>query len=166
MATSKHFVIDTNVHISFLLFPQSVPGQAVTKALKTGVLLRSENTLSELARILERPKFDRYLTRYERMVFLDRFIQDTVHVNVQPAIRASRDVKDNKFLELAVAGQATCIITGDSDLLDLHPFRGISIVTPAQYSGATRHLNNTVVLLTGQTFYQKTWSVPYLRYGP
>jgi putative PIN family toxin of toxin-antitoxin system len=67
------------------------------------------------------------------MVFLDRFIQDTVHVNTQPAILASCDVRDNKFLELTVAGQATCIITGDSDLLDLHPFRGISIVTPAQF---------------------------------
>ncbi|CAN5843773.1 putative toxin-antitoxin system toxin component, PIN family [soil metagenome] len=133
MATSKRFVIDANVLISSLLFFESIPGQAVTKALMTGVLLRSESTLSELARVLERAKFDRYLARYERMVFLDRFIQDTVHVNTQPAILASRDVNDNKFLELAVAGQATCIITGDSDLLDLHPFRGISIVTPTQF---------------------------------
>lgn len=61
--------------------------------------------------MLERPKFDRYLTRYERVVFFQRFIEETVHVNVQHAIVASRDVKDNKFLELAVAGQATCIVT-------------------------------------------------------
>lgn len=44
-------------------------------------------------------------------------------------------MRDDKFLDLAVAGQATCIITGDPDLLDLHPFRGISIVTPAQFIG-------------------------------
>jgi putative PIN family toxin of toxin-antitoxin system len=137
MALPERFVIDTNVIISFLLFYQSVPGQAVTKALRTGIVLRSDSTLSELARVLERPKFDRYLTRYERVVFLQRFIEETVHVNVQHAIVASRDVKDNKFLELAVAGQATCIITGDSDLLELHPFHSISIVTPAQFIEST-----------------------------
>ena len=62
MASPERFVIDTNVIISFLLFYQSVPGQAVTKALRTGIVLRSDSTLSELARVLERPKFDRYLT--------------------------------------------------------------------------------------------------------
>jgi uncharacterized protein len=137
MASPERFVIDTNVIISFLLFYQSVPGQAVTKALGTGIVLRSDSTLSELARVLERSKFDRYLTRYERVVFLQRFIEETVPVNVQHAIVASRDVKDNKFLELAVAGQATCIITGDSDLLELHPFHSISIVTPAQFIEST-----------------------------
>ena len=85
-----------------MLFYQSVPGQAVTKALRTGIVLRSDSTLSELARVLERPKFDRYLTRYERVVFFQRFIEETVHVNVQHAIVASRDVKDNKFLELEI----------------------------------------------------------------
>jgi uncharacterized protein len=133
MASPERFVIDTNVIISFLLFYQSVPDQAVTKALRTGIVLRSDSTLSELARVLERPKFDRYLTRYERVAFFQRFVEETVHVNVQHAIVASRDVKDNRFLELAVAGQATCIITGDSDLLELHPFHSISIVTPAQF---------------------------------
>jgi predicted nucleic acid-binding protein len=76
MATPERYVIDTNVLVSFLLFYGSVPGQAV-KAWRTGVLLRSDSTLSELARALERPTFDRYLTRYERAIFRQRFIQDT-----------------------------------------------------------------------------------------
>jgi predicted nucleic acid-binding protein len=58
-----------------------------------------------------------------------------VPANAPPAIPASRDVRDDKFLELAIAGQATCIITGDPDLLDLHRIRGIPIVTPAQFIG-------------------------------
>lgn len=135
MATPERYVIDTNVLISFLLFYGSVPGQAVTKAWSAGVLLRSDNTLSELARVLERPKFDRYLTRYERAIFLQRFIQDTVPANAPSAILASRDVRDYELLELAVAGQATCIITGDPDLLDLHPFRGIPSSRPRNSSG-------------------------------
>jgi putative PIN family toxin of toxin-antitoxin system len=49
------------------------------------------------------------------------------------SIRACRDPKDDKFLELAVDGRADGIVTGDKDMLALHPFRGIAIVTPASY---------------------------------
>ena len=69
MATPERYVIDTNVLIRFLLFCGSVPGQAVTKAWRTGVLLRSNSTCQSLRGVLERPKFDRYLTRYERAIF-------------------------------------------------------------------------------------------------
>jgi predicted nucleic acid-binding protein len=48
-------------------------------------------------------------------------------------VRACRDIKDDKFLELAVSGRASYIIMGDSDLLVLHPFRNTAIVTPAEF---------------------------------
>ncbi|MEO7271642.1 MAG: putative toxin-antitoxin system toxin component, PIN family, partial [Vicinamibacterales bacterium] len=48
-------------------------------------------------------------------------------------VRACRDPKDDKFLELAVNGGASVIVTGDADLLSLHPFRGIDILPPAAY---------------------------------
>ena len=44
-----------------------------------------------------------------------------------------RDAKDNKYLELAVNGSATHIITGDADLLVMNPFRGIAIVAPQEF---------------------------------
>ena len=44
-----------------------------------------------------------------------------------------RDTQDNKFLELALSGKGSLIITGDSDLLVLHPFRGIAIVGPQSF---------------------------------
>ena len=59
-------------------------------------------------------------------------ISSSVCSRSQP-IRASRDPKDDKFLEAAVNGRADVIVTGDKDLLDLDPFRGIAIVTPAAY---------------------------------
>jgi len=34
---------------------------------------------------------------------------------------------------LAVSGEARFIMTGDRDLLDLNPFRGVHIITPADY---------------------------------
>jgi hypothetical protein len=38
-----------------------------------------------------------------------------------------------QVLEVAVHGRADLILTGDTDLLALHPFRGIAILTPAEY---------------------------------
>jgi predicted nucleic acid-binding protein len=51
------------------------------------------------------------------------------------AIRACRDPKDDKFLELAVHGRADLIVTGDQDLHTLNPFRGIAILTPNAFLG-------------------------------
>ena len=51
-------------------------------------------------------------------------------VEVSAKITACRDPNDDKFLELAVSGLATHIVTGDQDLLVLDPFQGISILTP------------------------------------
>jgi len=44
-----------------------------------------------------------------------------------------RDSKDDKFLEVALNGRGELIITGDADPLDLHPWQGIAILSPAQY---------------------------------
>jgi predicted nucleic acid-binding protein len=44
------------------------------------------------------------------------------------AIRAT-----TKFLELALAGRADFLLTGDADLLALHPFRGTTTLTPTAY---------------------------------
>jgi prevent-host-death family protein len=49
------------------------------------------------------------------------------------SIRACRDARDDKLLELAVDGRTDLIVTGDLDLLELHPFRGIAILTPNDY---------------------------------
>ena len=54
---------------------------------------------------------------------------------IEPVVKISecRDPKDNKFLELAVAGKADCIVTGDKDLLVLNPFRGTKIISPIDF---------------------------------
>ncbi len=59
-------------------------------------------------------------------------------VEVTQAITACRDPKDDKFLELAVSGRATHIVSGDQDLLALHPFAGIPIVTPGSFLAAVQ----------------------------
>ena len=126
---NNRFVVDTNVLISALLFKQSIPFQAV-KIAEKGVILYSGAMLNELNRVLNRRKFDKYLTLEERQKFLIKFIASSQSVEIIETISACRDAKDNKFLELAVNGNAQTIITGDQDLLVLNPFREIEIMTP------------------------------------
>ena len=83
--------------------------------------------------MLRRPRFERYISEDERSRFFAKFIQDAATVEVTAIVTDCRDPKDNKFLELAVDGNATSIISGDRDLLVLHPFQNIPIVTPQSF---------------------------------
>jgi uncharacterized protein len=57
-------------------------------------------------------------------------------VPIVQTVRACRDPGDDKFLEVAVNGQADLMITGDRDLLDLDPFMGIAILADLDQFGA------------------------------
>lgn len=65
--------------------------------------------------------------------FLAALTREAEWVEVHSHIQACRDPKDNKFLELAVSGKATHIVSGDNDLLTLHPFHGIHILSPRAF---------------------------------
>ena len=131
--TRERVVIDTNVLISSLFLTTSTPTQAVDKAVTKAQLVATTETLRELIGKLHSPKFDRYVRRERRDALLERVASLVEIIEVVQSIRASRDPKDDKFLEAAVNGRADVIVTGDKDLLDLNPFRGIAIVTPAAY---------------------------------
>ncbi len=133
MMKTKRFVIDTNVIISALIFSQSTTMQAFKEARQNGLILISAEILAELIDVLSRKKFDRYLSREIREDFLASLARETELITITETVDICRDPKDNKFLELAISGNATHIITGDKDLLELHPFRDILIVTPSQF---------------------------------
>jgi uncharacterized protein len=129
----QRIVIDTNVYVSRLLREQSKPGRAVGRAWTDGITLVSDATVKELREVLMRQKFARYIRREQVDPYVTQVWNIALHIVDCPPIRACRDPKDDKFLEVAVHGRADAIVTGDSDLLDLHPFRGIAILTPAEY---------------------------------
>ncbi|MGY6555178.1 MAG: putative toxin-antitoxin system toxin component, PIN family [Wenzhouxiangella sp.] len=133
MVERLRIVVDTNVLISRLLAPDSTPGRAVSHAVRSGQLLASDTTLAEVASVLSRAKFDRYLTLEERQQFIRLLARIVEKPPITHRFTACKDPKDNAFLDLAVSGSAEAIITGDRDLLALHPFHGIPILTPADY---------------------------------
>ena len=126
-------VADTNVLVSYLLIPGSIPGRAVDRLFDQEQLLVSDATMQELSEVLARPKFDRYVALEERQAFVQMVARVAVWVPIVRRIQICRDPRDDRFLELAVNGAADLILTGDSDLLALHPVQGIAIRSPAEW---------------------------------
>ena len=133
MQGRTRIVLDSNALVSRLLLPDSIPGQAVRKAVEEGDILMSESTLFELADVLGREKFNAYVSIQDREEFLRMLGRIVEMVTILHAVHDCRDVRDNQILEVAVNGQATVIVTGDEDLLALNPFRDILILKPADF---------------------------------
>jgi putative PIN family toxin of toxin-antitoxin system len=133
MTNRPRYVLDTNVIVSALLFPDSHPGRSFFEARKRGDILLSDDVVKEITDVLRRPKFDRYVLPGERDRFIAKLVRESTLLKPTETIRACRDLKDDKWLELAVEGNSTCLVTGDDDLLALDGFRGITITTPAVF---------------------------------
>ena len=125
-------VIDTNVLVSAALKQQSMPGMAALLVERRGGLLKSLATEQQLFEVVARPRLSALIDP-EAQAWLRRLMVTAELVVISERIAACRDPTDDKFLELAVNGRADLIVSGDSDLLALNPFREIPIVTPAAF---------------------------------
>ena len=128
-------VLDTNVLLSALLF-RSGALSWLRGAWRSGALrpLASRATTVELARVLAYPKFG--LDAEEQRDLLDDYLPfcETVPVpDPPPAVPECRDPFDRPFLELALAGRADALVTGDADLLALAGAFPVPILSPAAF---------------------------------
>ena len=132
--TVERIVVDTNVLISAALRPSGTP-RAVVDTIRQagGVLLFANETIKEMHSRLFRPKFDGYVSRTNRTQFIVQLLGVSERVSITGAKLGCADPKDDKFLEAAMAGAAECLITGDRHLLDMTPYRGVPILTPAAF---------------------------------
>jgi putative PIN family toxin of toxin-antitoxin system len=131
------FVFDTNCLLGASILPNSTMRHAFNKAVRLGSIAASVDVFEEYTQVLFRKKFDKYFISNEERLFIINLIGIKLRIFLPTEIITDcRDPKDNKFLELAVSADASCIITGDKDLLLLHPFREIPILN------ATDFLNN------------------------
>jgi putative PIN family toxin of toxin-antitoxin system len=117
-------VLDTNVFVSALLSPGSKTRMVVDLVRRRGTILLSFATLAELFEVLSRKQFRSYIDEGDVRRFLAALTREAQWIDVPVEITACRDPKDDKFLSLAVSGRATHIVTGDADLLALHPCSG------------------------------------------
>lgn len=89
--------------------------------------------MAELLDVLHRPGVARFLKPELRSELLGQLVALGIPFEPTERVVHCRDPKDDKYLELALASQADTIVTGDGDLLVLHPWRAVRILRPAEY---------------------------------
>jgi putative PIN family toxin of toxin-antitoxin system len=129
-------VVDTNILVRAVLQPQGAAGPVLLRMRRGDyVLLYAEPLLEERVDVLGRQRIrDTYgVTDQDIRTVVALILLRGESVQVEERIVACRDPRDDKFLEVAVAGKADAIVSGDEDLLVLHPYAGIPILSPAAF---------------------------------
>ena len=126
-------VVDTNVLVSGLLRGRAT--RPILEAFRDQKfrLIVSPFLIEEFLRVTSRPFLQPYISTRERQAITWYLQTQACLVIPRSRITTCRDPKDNIFLEAAVTGRADAIVTRDQDLLILHPFRHIAILTPRQF---------------------------------
>lgn len=129
-------VLDANVFISAAIYPDGPPGRIIERVLAEAfTLVLSEGIVDEVLRALEYPKVRRYVRRdldaalwFEDLVVLAERVPDASRLS-----GVSQDPDDDKYLNAAVEGRASFVVTGDPHLLAVGQYEGIRIVTPRTF---------------------------------
>jgi len=124
-------VFDTNIYVSALVLPGSRADSALQRIVSgPDQLLLSHAILAELLDVLAR-KFSRDAEELSRVaVFLDDLGS---MIETTSTVEDLADDPDNRILECAIDGDADCVVTGDSAMLELKTWRGIRIMSLAGY---------------------------------
>lgn len=138
MSGFRRVVFDTSTLVSAALRVGSVPHLALAQAFSAGEVCVSAATLAELENVLLRPKFDRYQSAGLRQEFAAILRRRTSLFSVSEVDESAvsprcRDPKDDQFLALVRACDADALISSDADLLVLHPWQDVPILTPASF---------------------------------
>jgi putative PIN family toxin of toxin-antitoxin system len=124
-------VLDTNVLGSALGFG-GPPLHVLLRTFDDEVrLLASEATLDELERLMH---YDRLpFTETDRVQYLAILRREADIIEPEDSVEVARDSDDDKFLGVALEGDADYLVSGDDDLLSLGSYEGIAIVTPDEF---------------------------------
>jgi putative PIN family toxin of toxin-antitoxin system len=123
-------VLDTNVVVSALLKPESVPGRALAAIWSAGAkLLYDARIGQEYGDVLRRPKFRAIASRAVDDFLATLAARGEVPTIVPPWSGAMNDDDDRIFVEVALAGRADAIVTGN--LRDYPRGLGFDVHPPA-----------------------------------
>jgi putative PIN family toxin of toxin-antitoxin system len=127
-----NIVLDTNVLVAGLLSPFGPCGQIV-RMVSSGELTLSFDAriLAEYEEVLDRPKF-----KFEKdrvAAFLDHIEHRGFMTASSPLSRSLPDIDDDPFLEVAIAAQTSCIVTGNLIHFPSELCQGIKVFAPADF---------------------------------
>lgn len=130
-------VIDTNVIVSALLSPESIPGQIVRLWREDIIEVLSHTTIiNELREVMAYSRIKKKLSLPSTQAheFIELLEIYTVPVKIPAKVKKiSLDMDDDIFLHVAYYGKAECIISGDKHLLDVKQYKGIPVLKPAEF---------------------------------
>lgn len=132
MPKIDRIIIDTNLWISFLLTKDY---SKLDKLFSQNnlILLFSQELLEEFVEVARRPKFKKYFAIADLNTLLGEIHLKADFFEVTSEINLCRDPKDDFLLSLSQDGNATHLITGDKDLLEIKKFGETLILTIAEY---------------------------------
>lgn len=126
-------VLDTNVFISGILNPHGLPGKILNLLTEPGSfnLLISEEIFLEYSEVIQRRKFGLSKAKVShalKVIFKHAFV-----LSPKQKLNITPDPDDNKFLECAVEGMASFIVTGNKKHYPFSEFQGVKIVSPEEF---------------------------------
>ena len=127
--------LDTNIVISGLISLDGPPARVLDMWVEGRIsVCVSPALVEETLSVITRPKFKSLGTVDERQAIITGLFEHADIVLPSTIITViENDDADNRVLECAVSGGVDVIVSGDSHLLDLGTYEGISIVTPAEF---------------------------------
>lgn len=133
MTDPPRLVIDTNVFISGLISSSGPPAKILSAIRqRRAIHVVSDPIIEEYLQVLDYPRIRKFKKISDEFIatIAAYLIYQTHRVELASSLRMSRDPDDDVFLQTAVDGEATLLISGDkTDLLSLATIEGIPIVT-------------------------------------
>lgn len=125
-------VIDTNVLVSGLLSPFGAPAEVVRLIARGSLFLCYDvRILTEYADVLSRPKFS--FPAEQIQAPLDQIRAVGHSVASDPLALELPDPDDEPFLATAMAGNARCLITGNTKHFPSSRRQGMAVLSPGEF---------------------------------
>jgi len=132
---NSRIIIDTNLWVSYFLGYQTKDRLKQILFDENLSILVSPALLEEISIVLNRPKFRKYFSLDDAGELQELIRFRSKLIDVHSVITLSRDQKDDFILSLCQDGAADFLLTGDADLLVLHPLGKTQIITLTDFWG-------------------------------
>lgn len=131
-------VIDANIILSAAISKNGLPNQLldVFFSERPFELVASPAIIAEWYQCVSRKSIQKAANTSETQLqsFIASIIASSMIVEDSTTAQGlCRDPKDDMYISAALDADASCIITGDKDLLDLAAIESVSVVTPRQF---------------------------------
>jgi len=134
-------VFDTVVFVRALINPKGRWGRLLFELNDRYMVVLSPAIITEILDVLHRSSLRERFPQIDDIAVARALaiIEEAEVVEPDERLTVCRDPKDDKFFECAAAGRADCIVSEDRDVLDVGEYRGIRVVSAADFIEEVSH---------------------------